>query len=131
MKTLLDLNLSGKKVLLRLDLNTPIQDFKVSDDERILRSMPTIRHILDNDGKLTILSHLGRPEENGVIQVKFSLDPVAQKLEELLGQEVNLIESIEGWSEPDPGNLNMLENVRFLRGEKTNDPSLSRRLAEM
>ena len=93
MKTLLDLNLSGKKVLLRLDLNTPIQDFKVSDDERILRSMPTIRHILDNDGKLTILSHLGRPEENGVIQVKFSLDPVAQKLEELLGQEVNLIES--------------------------------------
>jgi len=131
MKTLLDLNLSGKKVLLRLDLNTPIQDFKVSDDERILRSMPTIRHILDNDGKLTILSHLGRPEENGVIQVKFSLDPVAQKLEELLGQEVNLIESIEDWSEPDPGNLNMLENVRFLRGEKTNDPSLSRRLAEM
>ena len=80
MKTLLDLNLSGKKVLLRLDLNTPIQDFKVSDDERILRSMPTIRHILDNDGKLTILSHLGRPEENGVIQVKFSLDPVAKKL---------------------------------------------------
>jgi len=131
MKTLLDLNLSGKKVLLRLDLNTPIQDFKVSDDERILRSMPTIRHILDNDGKLTILSHLGRPEENGVIQVKFSLDPVAQKLEELLGQEVSLIESIEDWSEPDPGNLNMLENVRFLRGEKTNDPSLSRRLAEM
>ena len=131
MKTLLDLNLSGKKVLLRLDLNTPIQDFKVSDDERILRSMPTIRHILDNDGKLTILSHLGRPEENGVIQVKFSLDPVAQKLEELLGQEVNLIESIEDWSEPDPGNLNMLENVRFLRGEKNNDPSLSRRLAEM
>lgn len=131
MKTLLDFNLSGKKVLLRLDLNTPIQDFKVSDDERILRSMPTIRHILDNDGKLTILSHLGRPEENGVIQVKFSLDPVAQKLEELLGQEVNLIESIEDWSEPDPGNLNMLENVRFLRGEKTNDPSLSRRLAEM
>ena len=131
MKTLLDLKLSGKKVLLRLDLNTPIQDFKVSDDERILRSMPTIRHILDNDGKLTILSHLGRPEENGVIQVKFSLDPVAQKLEELLRQEVNLIESIEDWSEPDPGNLNMLENVRFLRGEKTNDPSLSRRLAEM
>ena len=115
MKTILDLNLSGKKVLLRLDLNTPIQDFKVSDDERILRSMPTIRHILDNDGKLTILSHLGRPEENGVIQVKFSLDPVAQKLEELLGQEVNLIESIEDWSEPSSGNLNMLENVRFLR----------------
>ena len=92
MKTLLDLNLSGKKVLLRLDLNTPIQDFKVSDDERILRSMPTIRQIIDNDGKLTILSHLGRQEENRVIQVKFSLDPVAQKLEELLGQEVDLIE---------------------------------------
>ena len=63
--------------------------------------------------------------------MKFSLDPVAQKLGELLGKEVNLIESIEDWSEPDPGNLNMLENVRFLRGEKTNDPSLSRRLAEM
>ena len=63
--------------------------------------------------------------------MKFSLDPVAQKLEELLGQEVNLIESIEDWSEPDPGNLNMLENVRFLRGDKTNDHTLSRRLAEM
>ena len=78
MHTLLDLNLSDKKVLLRLDLNTPIQDFKVSDDERILRSLPTIRHILDNDGRLTILSHLVRPEEIGVIQVKFSLGPFAQ-----------------------------------------------------
>ena len=131
MHTLLDLNLSDKKVLLRLDLNTPIQDFKVSDDERILRSLPTIRHILDNDGRLTILSHLGRPEENGVIQVKFSLGPVAQKLGELLGKEIILIDSIEDWSEPSSGNLNMLENVRFLRGEKTNDPLLSKRLAAM
>ena len=131
MNTLLDLDLSNKRVLLRVDLNTPIQDFMVSDDERILRSLPTIRHILENNGKLTVLSHLGRPEENGVIQVKFSLYPVAQKLGELLGREVNLIDSIEEWSEPDSGNLNMLENVRFLRGEKSNDPSLSRRLAEM
>jgi 3-phosphoglycerate kinase len=70
MNTLLDLDLSNKRVLLRVDLNTPIQDYKISDDERIVRSLPTIRHILENNGKLTVLSHLGRPEENGVIQVK-------------------------------------------------------------
>ena len=79
MNTLLDLDLSNKRVLLRVDLNTPIQDFMVSDDERILRSLPTIRHILENNGKLTVLSHLGRPEENGVIQVKYSLKPCCAK----------------------------------------------------
>ena len=131
MNTLLDLDLSHKRVLLRVDLNTPIQDYKISDDERIVRSLPTIRHILENNGKLTVLSHLGRPEENGVIQVKYSLKPVAQRLGELLDLEVNLFDSIEEWSEPDSGNLNMLENVRFLKGEKSNNPSLSRRLAEM
>ena len=131
MNSLLDLDLSNKRVLLRVDLNTPIQDYKISDDERIVRSLPTIKHILNNNGKLTILSHLGRPEENGVIQVKYSLKPVAQRLGELLGLEVDLFESIEEWTEPGSGNLNMIENVRFLQGEKSNDPSLSKKLAEM
>ena len=131
MNSLLDLDLSNKRVLLRVDLNTPIQDYKISDDERIVRSLPTIKHILNNNGKLTVLSHLGRPEENGVIQVKYSLKPVAQRLGELLGLEVNLFESIEEWTEPGSGNLNMIENVRFLQGEKSNDFSLSKKLAEM
>ena len=131
MNTLLDLDLSNKRVLLRVDLNTPIQDYKIFDDERIVRSLPTIKHILNNNGKLTILSHLGRPEENGVIQVKYSLKPVAQRLGELLGLEVSLFESIEEWTAPGSGNLNMIENVRFLKGEKSNDPSLSKKLAEM
>ena len=131
MNSLLDLDLSNKRVLLRVDLNTPIQDYKISDDERIVRSLPTIKHILNNNGKLTILSHLGRPEENGVIQVKYSLKPVAQRLGELLGLEVDLFKSIEEWTEPGSGNLNMIENVRFLQGEKSNDPSLSKKLAEM
>jgi len=131
MNTLLDSDLSYKKVLLRLDLNTPIKNLKVYDDERIIRSLPTIKYILKNNGKLTILSHLGRPEENGVIQEDFSLKPVAIKLKELLGQDVDLINSIEEWSEPDAGELNMLENVRFLEGEKSNDPVLSKKLADM
>ena len=131
MNTLLDSDLSYKKVLLRLDLNTPIKNLKVYDDERIIRSLPTIKYILKNNGKLTILSHLGRPEENGVIQEEFSLKPVATKLKELLGQDVDLINSIEEWSEPDAGELNMLENVRFLKGEKSNDPVLSKKLADM
>jgi len=131
MNTLLDSDLSYKKVLLRLDLNTPIKNLKVYDDERIIRSLPTIKYILKNNGKLTILSHLGRPEENGVIQEEFSLKPVATKLKELLGQDVDLINSIEEWSEPDVGELNMLENVRFLKGEKSNDPVLSKKLADM
>jgi phosphoglycerate kinase len=131
MNTLLDLDLSNRRVLLRVDLNTPIQDYKISDDERIIRSLPTIRYILENNGKLTVLSHLGRPEENGVIQVKYSLNPVAQRLGDLLGLKVNLFDSIEEWSEPDSGNLNMIENVRFLKGEKSNDPLLSKKLAEI
>lgn len=131
MNNLLEFDLSDKKILLRVDLNTPIKDSQVSNDERIVRSLPTIKHILKNKGKLTILSHLGRPEENGVIQPEFSLKPVMQRLEELLGLEVELINSIEEWSEPGPGKLNMLENVRFLQGEKSNDPSLSRKFAEM
>ena len=98
MQTLLDFDVSGKNILLRADLNTPIQDFKVFDDERIVRSLPSIQHILNNKGKLTLLTHLGRPKENGTIQSEFSLKPVAEKLKELLGLSVNLISSIEEWS---------------------------------
>lgn len=131
MQTLLDFELSGKNILLRADLNTPIQDCKVFDDERILRSLPTIKHILNNKGKLTLLTHLGRPEENGTIQSEFSLKPIAEKLKELLGLSINLISSIEEWSEPDAGQLNMLENVRFLKGEKSNNPDLCKKLSDI
>ena len=123
--------LCDKKVLLRVDLNTPIQDSIVTNDERIVRCLPTIRHIVENKGKLTILSHLGRPKENGVFQLEFSLKPVAHRLEELLGQEVDLVADIENCKSPGSGQITMLENVRFLEGEKANDSVLSKAFANM
>jgi len=131
MDYLRDYELHDKKVLLRVDLNTPIQDSIVTNDERIVRCLPTIKHIVENKGKLTILSHLGRPKENGVFQLEFSLKPVAHRLEELLGQEVDLVADIENCKSPGSGQITMLENVRFLEGEKANDPVLSKAFANM
>ena len=131
MDYLRDHELCDKKVLLRVDLNTPIQDSIVTNDERIVRCLPTIKHIVENKGKLTILSHLGRPKENGVFQSEFSLKPVARRLEELLGQEVDLVADIENCKSPDSGQITMLENVRFLEGEKANDSVLSKAFANM
>lgn len=131
MDYLRDHELHDKKVLLRVDLNTPIQDSIVTNDERIVRCLPTIKHIVENKGKLTILSHLGRPKENGVFQLEFSLKPVAHRLEELLGQEVDLVADIENCKSPGSGQITMLENVRFLEGEKANDPVLSKAFANM
>ena len=131
MDYLRDQKLNNKKVLLRVDLNTPIQNSIVSNDERIVRCLPTIKNILENKGRLTILSHLGRPKESGFFQSEFSLQPVAQRLGELLGQKIDLVAEIRDWTPPAPGNLNMLENVRFLEGEKSNAPSLSKVFADM
>jgi phosphoglycerate kinase len=131
MDYLRDHKLNNKKVLLRVDLNTPIQNSIVSNDERIVRCLPTIKYILENKGRLTVLSHLGRPKENGIFQPEFSLQPVAQRLGELLGQKINLVAEIKDYTPPAPGNINMLENVRFLEGEKSNTASLSKTFADM
>ena len=80
-----DFQFKDQKVLLRLDLNAPVEEGKVTNDERLIRSLPTINHILEEEGKLIIISHLGRPEENDLYQPKFSLSPIVKRLEELLG----------------------------------------------
>jgi len=126
-----DFQFKDQRVLLRLDLNAPIKDGKVSNDERLVRSLPTINHILKNEGRLIVISHLGRPKENGELQPDFSLFPVVKRLEHLLSRPINLITDINNIPSIERGEMIVLENVRFLEGEKSNDPGLSKKLANI
>ncbi|MBT8142819.1 MAG: phosphoglycerate kinase, partial [Gammaproteobacteria bacterium] len=125
-----DMDLKGKRVLIRQDLNVPIADGKVSSDKRIRAALPTIKLALEKGAGILLMSHLGRPSE-GVIEEKFSLQPVAEHLSGLLEQEVELIADwIEG-VDIAPGQVKLLENVRFLKGEKKNDAALSEKMAKL
>src|SRR6056297_1155623 len=124
MKTLDQLDLSGKRVLIRADLNVPIADGHVSSDARIQASLPTFRQALDAGAAVMVMSHLGRPTE-GEPSDEFSLKPVAEKLTELLGQPVDLVTDWIDGADVEPGRLVLLENVRFLKGEKANDDELA------
>ena len=126
-----DFQFKDQRVLLRLDLNAPIKDGAVTNDERLVRSLPTINHILNNEGKLIVISHLGRPKENGDFQSEFSLSPVVKRLEQLLNRSINLITDINNIPSIETGEMIILENVRFLEGEKSNDPELSKKLANI
>ena len=130
-KKLKDISLSNKSVLLRLDLNAPIQNGVVTNNERLLRSLPTINYLLEKGASLKIMSHLGRPEENDLFQEAFSLKPVVVELEKLLDRSIplhslNEIESMDNFSD-----LVMIENTRFNIGEKNNDPTLSKRFSDL
>ncbi|HZE98241.1 MAG TPA: phosphoglycerate kinase [Planctomycetota bacterium] len=118
--TVRDLDLKGKRVLVRVDFNVPLKDGKVADDTRIKASLPTIQYILDKGGKAVLVSHLGRP--NGKPNEKYSLRPVAARLQELLGKPVD-------FGEPKDGPVTLLENVRFDAGEEKNDDALAKKLA--
>ena len=122
------LDLTVKSVLLRVDFNVPLKGSELLDDERLIRALPTINFIAENAKSLKIISHLGRPEETGLVQDKFSLKPVAKKLAELLGKEVNLVSSLKELKSLK--NISMLENIRFYKGEKQNEDKLSKALAE-
>ncbi len=122
-----DLELAGKRVLIREDLNVPLKDGQVANDARIQAALPTIRAALDAGAAVIVMSHLGRPEE-GSIDPEASLGPVADVLSEALGRPVPLVIEPEQ-AEPAPGELVLLENVRFLTGEKADDDGLARRLA--
>ena len=130
-KKLNDVNLSDKSVLLRLDLNTPIENGCVTNLERIIRSLPTVKLILEAGARLVIMSHLGRPEENNTFQKEFSLAPVVKEMEKLLNTQIPLysLSEIEGLDQKD--NISVIENTRFNVGEKSNDPELSERLANL
>ena len=130
-KRLNDVNLSDKSVLLRLDLNTPIENGRVTNLERIVRSLPTVKLILEAGARLVIMSHLGRPEENNTFQKEFSLAPVVKEMERLLNIKIPLysLSEIEGLDQKD--NISVIENTRFNVGEKSNDLELSERLANL
>ncbi len=124
-----DLDLAGKRVLIRQDLNVPVQNGKVTSDQRIKASMPTIRHCIESGAKLMIMSHLGRPTE-GAPEDQYSLKPVADYLASALGKNVDLISDyLQKSPVLSDGDIVLLENVRFNLGEKANDESLSRQYA--
>lgn len=127
--------LSGEVVLVRTDLNVPLEDGRVSDDQRIRASVPTLRVLLDAGARPVVLSHLGRPK--GAPKPEFSLKPVAERLQELLGSPVRFVPEgtgpavEEAVAAMEPGDVVLLENTRFLPGETTNDPELARSWAAL
>ena len=125
-----DLDLAGRRVLIREDLNVPVADGVVSSDARIRAALPTLQRALAADAKVFVMSHLGRPQE-GVYAQEFSLAPVAQRLSELLGRPVPLIRDWLAGVDCEPGSLVLLENVRFNKGEKKDSEELARALAAL
>ncbi len=122
--------LSGKRVLIREDLNVPIKDGKVTSDKRIVASLPTIKMALDAGAKVMLMSHLGRPTE-GEYDEQFSLAPVAADLSEKLGREVRLVKDYLDGVDVAEGEVVLLENVRFNKGEKKNDDALAKKYAAL
>ncbi|OOF25846.1 phosphoglycerate kinase [Salinivibrio proteolyticus] len=125
-----DLDLAGKRVFIRADLNVPVKDGKVTSDARILASLPTIKHCLAAGAKVMVTSHLGRPEE-GQPEDKFSLQPVVNYLDDALDCKVSLAKDYLNGLELNAGELVVLENVRFNKGEKKNDEALSKQYAAL
>lgn len=124
-----DVDLSGKRVFIRSDLNVPVKDGKVTSDARITASVPSIQHALKAGAAVMVTSHLGRPEE-GVYSAENSLQPVADVLSEKLGQPVRLIKDwVETGVDVAVGEVVLLENCRFNKGEKKNDDALSEKYA--
>jgi phosphoglycerate kinase len=125
-----DLDLKDKRVLIREDLNVPIKDGAVSDDTRIRAALPTIERALAAGGRVMVMSHLGRPSE-GEFSEEASLKPVAAHLSRLLKRDVPLIRDWLDGVELADGQLVMLENVRFNKGEKKDDDALAQRMAKL
>lgn len=125
-----DVDLSGKRVLIREDLNVPVADGEVTSDARIRAALPTIRAALDAGAAVMLMSHLGRPTE-GQPEVSFSLQPVADRLAVLLERDVPLIKDWIDGVEVSAGDVVLLENVRFLEGEKACDAELAKKMASL
>ncbi len=134
-KSVRDLDVRGKRVLVRVDFNVPVKDGEVTDDTRIRRALPTIRHLLSAGARPILISHLGRPK--GEPDPKYAMDPVAKRLEKLLGEPVLKLDAavgpevekeLETW---DGRGVVLLENSRFYAGETKNDPEFSEQLASL
>ena len=134
-KTVEDIDVKGKRCLVRCDFNVPLKDGVITDDKRIVGALPTIKYLIEHDAKVILCSHLGRPK--GEFNMKYSLAPVAKRLSELLGKDVPLAADVIG---PDAkskaaalkeGDVMLIENVRFHKEEEANDPGFSKELASM
>ena len=140
-KTIQDIDVNGKKVLVRVDFNVPLSskdpndDIVVTDDNRIQAALPTLNYLLDNGAALILCSHLGRPKSPADTQ--FSMGPVASKLSDVLNRPVQKMNEVVGpqvtaaVAAMQPGDIVLLENTRFEAGEKKNDPELSQQLADL
>jgi phosphoglycerate kinase len=134
-KTIEDVDVSGKKVLVRVDFNVPVKEGQVGDDTRIRAALPTIRYLLDHGAAVILMSHLGRPK--GEPNPKYTLRPVAEHLGKQLGKEVKFSsaavgrEAEQAAAELQPGEVLLLENTRYYAGEEKNDAELSRQLAAL
>jgi phosphoglycerate kinase len=134
-KGLNDINFKAKRTLVRVDFNVPLDDGEVRDDTRILAALPTIEYLINEGAKIILISHLGRPE--GRVIDSLRMDPVAQKLADLLGKEVTKVddcigeESHKAIEDMNEGDIVLLENSRFYSGEESNDPAFARELAEL
>lgn len=135
-QTIRDIDVSGRKVLVRVDFNVPqTAEGEVSDDRRIRGALPTLQNVLDRGGSLILVSHLGRPSGDPAADAPFRLDRVARRLQELIGRPVAKVDDTIGpqaqaaAARLQPGGIVVLENVRFNKGEKKGDPEFARRLA--
>jgi phosphoglycerate kinase len=134
-KTVRDVDLQGKRVVMRVDFNVPLQEGEITDDTRIRAALPTIQYVLQEGASLVLMSHLGRPK--GEVKPELSLEPVAERLGELLGRDVQLAPDcigpeVEAMAEAlEPGEVLLLENTRFHKGEEKNDPEMGEQLAKL
>lgn len=134
-KTLKDLNVFNKKVIVRVDFNVPIVDNKITDDNRIIEAIPTIKYLLENGAAVILMSHLGRPD--GKFDKKFSLKPCAERLSELMKIDVKMSNDVVGKDSKllaknlKNGGILLLENLRFEKGEEENDEDFSKELAQL
>ena len=129
-KRMSEVDLRGKRVFIRCDLNVPIEDGRITDDTRIRASVPGIKHALDQGAAVMVTSHLGRPTE-GVLRPEDSLLPVARRLSELLKKDVPLMQDWVNGVDVKPGQVVMLENCRVNKGEKSDDAELARKIATL
>lgn len=134
-KTVKDVEVRGKRVLVRVDFNVPLTDGSVADDTRVRAALPTLRYLVDHGARVIIVSHLGRPD--GAPDPRYSLRPVRRVLQRLLGRNVTFVDDVVGPEAQEAvarmvdGEVLMLENVRFHPGEKANDDEFARRLASL
>ena len=129
-KSVEDIEVRGKKVLVRCDFNVPLDGDRITDDNRIVGALPTIKYLVNNGAKVILCSHMGRPK--GEFNMKYTLAPVAKRLSEYLGKEVVLAKDVIGDDAKakaaalKDGDVLLLENVRFHKEEEKNDPNLQK-----